>query len=85
MNEFSVHNSFLFAYEIIIFCLDHFIAGLEVESLFTNNPLHEDNDIYINALFSESDINKKLIEYDLRELLTSALLMLLLWGPYWNQ
>ena len=38
--EFSVHGSFSFADEVSSFCPDHFMASLDVESLFTNIPLN---------------------------------------------
>ena len=39
-NEFSVHDSFSFADEVSSFCPHHFMASLDVESLFTNIPLN---------------------------------------------
>ena len=36
VNEFLVHDSFSFADEVSSFCLDHFMASLDVESLLTN-------------------------------------------------
>ena len=35
-NEFSAHDSFSFADEVSSFCLDHFMASLDVKSLLTN-------------------------------------------------
>ena len=39
-NEFSVHDSFSYADEVSSFCPHHFMASLDVESLFTNIPLN---------------------------------------------
>ena len=45
VNEFSVHDSFSFADEVSSFCLDNFMASLDVKSLCTNIPLNEVSDI----------------------------------------
>ena len=39
-NEFLVHDSFSFVDEVSSFCPDHFMASLDVKSLFTNIPLN---------------------------------------------
>ena len=38
-NEYTVHDSFLFATEDSIFSSKNLMAGLDVENLFTNIPL----------------------------------------------
>ena len=39
-NEFLGHDSFSYAHEVSSFCPHHFMASLDVESLFTNIPLN---------------------------------------------
>ena len=39
VSEFLVHDSFSFADNVSSFSPDHFMASLDVESLFTNIPL----------------------------------------------
>ena len=72
VNEFSVHDSFSFANEVSSFCSDHFMASLDLESLFTNILLDEVIDICVNGLFSDTDTIHDLDKNDLRELLTLA-------------
>ena len=71
-NEFSVHDSFSFANEVSSFCCDHFMASLDVESLFTNIPLDGVIDICVNDLFADTNLIHNLDKNDLRELLTLA-------------
>ena len=69
-NEFSVHDSFSFSDEVPSFCPDHFMASLDVESLFTNIPLNEVIDICIDDLFCDTNTIHNLDRNDTRELLT---------------
>ena len=71
-NEFSVHDSFSFADEVSSFCPDHFMASLDVESLFTNIPLNEVIDICIGDLFCDTNTIHNLDLNDMRKLLTLA-------------
>ena len=71
-NEFSVHDSFSFADKISSFCPDHFMASLDIESLFTSIPLNEVIDIYIGDLLCDTDTIQNLDRNDMRELLTLA-------------
>ena len=69
-NDFLVHYSFSFADEVSSFCPDHFMASLDVESLFTNIPLNEVIDICIDDLFCDTIMIHNLDRNDMRELLT---------------
>ena len=71
-NEFSVHDSFSFADKVSSFCPDHFMASLDIESLFTNIPLNEIIDICIDDLFCDTDTIQNLDRNDMRELLNLA-------------
>ena len=68
-NEFSVHDTFSFADEVASFCPDHFMASLEVKSVFTNIPLNEVIDICIDNLFCDTSTIHNLDRNDMRELL----------------
>ena len=68
-NEFSVHDSFSFADKVSGFCPDHFMASLDIESLFTNIPLNEIIDICIDDLFCDTNTIQNLDRNDMRELL----------------
>ena len=61
-NEFTVKNLFHFAEEIVDQQTDFFMNSVDVDSLFTNIPLEETNEICTNELFKESetveDLNK---------------------------
>ena len=71
-NEFSVHDSFSFAGKVFSFCPDHFMASLDIESLFTNIPLNEVIDICIYDLFCDTNTIQNLDRNDMRELLNLA-------------
>ena len=71
-NEFSVHDSFSFADKVSSFCPDHFMASLDIESLFTNIPLKEVIDICIHDLFCDTNTIQNLDRNDLRKLLNPA-------------
>ena len=71
-NEFSVHDSFSFADKVSSFCPDHFMASLDIESLFTNIPLNEVIDICIDDLFCDTNTIQNLDRNDMRELLNLA-------------
>ena len=68
--EFSVHGSFSFADEVSSFCPDHFMASLDVESLFTNIPLNEVIDICIDDLFCDTNTIHNLNRNGMKKLLT---------------
>ena len=71
-NSFSVHDSFSFADKVSRFYPDHFMASLDVKNLFTNIPLNEVIDIFIDYLFCDTDTIPNLDCNDMRELLTLA-------------
>ena len=71
-NEFSVYDSFSFEDEVSSFCPDHFMASLDVESLFTNIPFNEVIDICIDTLLWDANAIHNLDRNDMRELLPSA-------------
>ena len=71
VNEFTVHDSFSFAEEVVIFDANCIRASLDVESRFTNIPL--DGTINCtNNFFSNNDAVHNFIKGDLRELLRFA-------------
>ena len=70
--EFSVHDSFSFADEVSSFCPHHFMASLDVESLFANIPLNEVIDICIADLFCDTNTIHNLDRNDMKKLLTLA-------------
>ena len=71
-SEFSVHNLFSFADKVSSFCPDHFMASLDIESVFTNSPLNEVIDICIDDFFCDTNTIQNLDRNDMRELLTLA-------------
>ena len=71
-NEFSVHDSFPFADKVPSFCPDHFVASLDIESLFTNILLNEVIDICIDDVFCDTNTIHNLDGNYMRELLTLA-------------
>ena len=96
-NEFLVHDSFSFADKASSFCPDHFVASLNIESLFTNIPLNGVIDICIDDLFCDTNTIHNLDHNEMRELVTlqhmsrsSSLiksctdkLMVSQWVPHW--
>ena len=62
----------MFAEEVVKFDANYIIASLDVESLFTNIPLHETIENCINDLFANNDTVHDFIEEDLKELLKFA-------------
>ena len=71
-DEFSVHDSFSFADEVSSFFPDHFMASIDVESLFTNLPLDEVIDICIDDWFCYFNTIHNLNRNNMREFLTLA-------------
>ena len=71
-NEFWIHDSFSLPDEVSNFCPNHFLASLDVESLFTNIPLNEDIEIRIDDLLCDTNTIHNLYRNDMRELLTLA-------------
>lgn len=53
MNEYTVKDSFLFWKEILDQDPDLFLASFGIQSLFTNIPLDEKIDIYIDIVFGK--------------------------------
>ena len=53
VNEYTVKDSFSFADEIRLQESNYIMASLDVDSLFTNIPLQETNEICVNQLFTE--------------------------------
>ena len=51
VNEFTIHDSLLFAEEVANFDANCIIASLDLESLFSNIPLDETIENCINDLF----------------------------------
>ena len=72
INEFLVHDLFSFAEEVSSFCPDHFMASLNVESLFTTIPLNEVTGICIDDLLFDTNPIHNLDCNDIREQLTLA-------------
>ena len=70
--QFSVHDSFSFAEKVSSFCPDHFMASLDIESLFTNIPLNEVIDTCIDDLLCDTNTIQNLDRNDMRELLNLA-------------
>ena len=68
----SNEYSFSFPNEVSSFCPDHFMASLDVKSLFTNIPLNEVIDICIDDLFYDTNTTHNVDRNDMRELLTLA-------------
>ena len=96
IDEFLVHDLFSLAEEVSSFCPDHFMASLNVESLFTNIPLNEVTNICIDDLLCDTNPIHNLDCNDMREQLTLAAyelffifdqvmykLMVLQWVPNW--
>ena len=96
IDEFLVHDLFSFAEEVSSFCPDHFMASLNVESLFTTIPLNEVTNICIDDLLCDTNPIHNLDCNDMREQLTLAAyelffifdqvmykLMVLQWVPNW--
>ena len=71
-NEYTVHDSFSFASEVSKFDSENFMAGLNVESLFTNISLEETIDNIINDLFLATDKVHNFEREELKLLLTFA-------------
>ena len=71
-NEFTVKDSFSFAKEIITYNSSLFMASLDVESLFTNIPLHETIKNCVEDLHNKNLYNGKLNKAELFKLLETA-------------
>ena len=71
-NEFLVHDSFSFADKVSSFCPHHFMASLDVETLFTIIPLNEVIGVCVDELFCDTNMIHNLDCNDMRELLTLA-------------
>ena len=71
-SECTVKNSFVFAEEIIEQDSETFTASLDVDSLFTNIPLEENNDICIGTFFGNTKGVEGLSKIKFKELLSLA-------------
>ena len=71
-NEFTVKDSFSFAKEITTYDSSLFMASLDVESLFTNIPLHETINNCVEDLHNKNLYNGKLNKQELFKLLETA-------------
>ena len=69
VNEFTVHDLFSFAEEIVNFDANCIMASLDVGSLSTNIPLDGTIENCINDLFSNNDTVDNFFKEDLKELL----------------
>ena len=69
-NEYPVRDSFSFASEVSKFNSKNLMAGLDVDSLFTNIPLEETIDNIINGLFLTTDKIHNFEREELKQLFT---------------
>ena len=65
-NKLTVKDSFAFAEEIVHHDGKLFIGSLDVDSLFTNIPLKETNNICINLLYNNVDVIEGINKSNLR-------------------
>ena len=65
-NKLTVKDSFAFAEEIVHHDCKLFIGSLDVDSLFTNIPLKETNNICINLLYNNVDVIEGINKSNLR-------------------
>ena len=72
VNDCTVKDSFTFAKEVINFDHNHFMASLDVESLFTNIPVDERIKNAVDDLFSSNMYRGKLSKSELYYLLKLA-------------
>ena len=72
VNEFTVHDLFSFAEEVLNLDVNCIMASLDVESLFINIPLDETIENCINDLFSNNATVHNFIKEDLKKLLKFA-------------
>ncbi|KAG1658491.1 hypothetical protein GQR58_022937 [Nymphon striatum] len=75
-NQFTIINSYSFSHEIsdLKNAQSHVMASFDVESLFTNIPLHETIDICLNQLFKDTSSVLNLTKDFFKELLRLAVL-----------
>ena len=71
-NEFTAKDSFSFAKEIVSQDSNLFMASLDVDSLFTNIPLHETIQICVDSLFENCEKIQGLTKTEFSKLLTLA-------------
>ena len=71
-NEYTVKGSFHFAEEICEQDPSLSMGSLDVDSLFTNIPLDETIDIYINQLLENTDTVESFTRSELKQLLCLA-------------
>ena len=71
-NDFTVKDFFRFTKDITTYDSSLYMAGLDVESLFTNIPLNETINIYVSDLPNKTLYNGKLSKRHLLKLLETA-------------
>ena len=54
IKEYTIKDSFTFAEELPSFDSKLVMASFDIESIFTNIPLQETTDLYVENLFQES-------------------------------
>ena len=69
-NEYTVRDSFSFCEEIQEQYNNLYMASFDIESLFTNIPLDEIINIYVNNVFSNRKSVRGLLKKDFKQLLT---------------
>ena len=71
-NEYTVTDSLYFAVESCKQDPNLYMASLDVDSLFTNIPLDETINIFINSLYKDDEITLKITKVVFHNLLTVA-------------
>jgi len=87
VNEYTVKDSFSFAKDIQSCSTSHFMASLDVDSLFTNIPLAETVNICCDLVFRDQPRVDGLSKLEFKELLTLATTesFILFNGSYYQQ
>ena len=70
LNEHTIKDSSLFAAELLNYDSNLIMASFDVESLFTNTPLQEINDLCVEILFNHKSNNDSFTITDFHGLLT---------------
>ena len=72
VNEFTDHDSFLFAEHVVNFDTNCIMASLGPENVSTNIPLYETIENCVSGLFSNNDTVHNFIKEDFKEILKFA-------------
>ena len=72
INEFTFKDSFSFAKEIVEQDSNFYMGTLDVDSLFTNIPLEETNNICTESIYDQNDSIEGLNKSEFKELLSLA-------------